>query len=308
MKNNDLHDVTGWGVVAVDDIFYVDSYPVADAKVRATRAVRRLGGLTGVAMVAAANLGGKVCYPGVLGHDTLSRFVMETMSNAGVDMSYVLVRDEAMPVHAVVVVAADDRSRTVFYTTAGRVTRTMDEALAEVIRQSKVILVDPYAMVECGPMLELARSRQIPVIADLEVEHVEEHRPLVPMVDHLVVPLSAAERLVNERGAAPCVCELARDRKAAVVTVGSDGAWYASGDSPDVAHHRPAFKVTVRNTTGCGDVFHGAYALAVARGQSLADCVEFASAAAAVRAEDSAGEGAVTELKRVNELLGAPRV
>ena len=306
MKSDELYDVIGWGVVAVDDVFHVDRCPPPDTKARAAQAEQRLGGLTGVALVAVANLGGKACYPGVLGPDALSRFVIETMSSAGVDMARVMLTPEARPVHAVVIVAAEDGSRTIVYTTAGRATRRMDDCLGDLITRSKTLLVDPYSLEECKPMLELALSRRIPVVADLEVEHVERHRALIPMIDHLVVPLSAAEKIAGLRGAEMCARELGRGRKAAVVTVGAKGAWYASGDSPGAAHHQAAFKVTARNTTGCGDVFHGAYALGVARGMSPAECVAFASAAAAVRAEDSAGEGAVTSLRRVNELLGKP--
>ncbi len=48
----------------------------------------------------------------------------------------------------------------------------------------------------------------------------------------------------------------------------------------------PAFPVEATNTAGAGDVFHGAYALALAEGMSLPDAMRFASAAGALRAQD----------------------
>ena len=56
------------------------------------------------------------------------------------------------------------------------------------------------------------------------------------------------------------------DRKVAVVTAGDEGCWYCDGGE---SRHVPAFTVDVVDTTGCGDVFHGVYAAALAEGIEL---------------------------------------
>jgi sulfofructose kinase len=50
----------------------------------------------------------------------------------------------------------------------------------------------------------------------------------------------------------------------------------------------PAFPVEATNTTGAGDVFHGAYALAIAEGRPVEAALRFANAAGALRARDGA--------------------
>jgi len=189
------YDVIGWGVVAVDDIFHVEHFPPADAKIRATRTDRRLGGLTGVALRAVADLGGKACYAGVLGDDLLSEFARSALRGGGVDVGHVLTQPEARPVHAMVVVAAADGSRTIFYTTAGRLGRQADEELRAALLRSRVLLVDPFSLSDSEPMLALAREKRIPVVADLETEHVGAFRHLAPLIDHMVVPLAAGREL-----------------------------------------------------------------------------------------------------------------
>jgi len=69
------------------------------------------------------------------------------------------------------------------------------------------------------------------------------------------------------------------------VTLGEKGSlWLMPGmEKPGL---RPAFPVEATNTTGAGDVFHGAYALALAEGQGVEDALRFASAAGALRARD----------------------
>ena len=64
-------------------------------------------------------------------------------------------------------------------------------------------------------------------------------------------------------------------RQAVVVTCGVDGCWYLHGSDPHTPRHQAAMRVTVVNTTGCGDVFHGAYAAGLAQGLDLPDRIRW---------------------------------
>ena len=67
-----------------------------------------------------------------------------------------------------------------------------------------------------------------------------------------------------------------------VVTGGAAGCWFRSSDQTagDV-RHQPAPRVSVVDTTGCGDVFHGVYAATLAQGAPVDRCVSAATVAAA---------------------------
>ena len=309
MKDSDKkYDVIGWGVVAVDDLFHVPTLAKPDSKVMAISTDRRIGGLTAVALLAACELGGKASYAGVLGGDPLSRFVTDALARGGVDVSHVVTLPDARPVHAVVVVCVKDGSRTIYYTTEKRKPRGRDEMLEDLVDRSRTLLVDPFSLSDGGGMLEYAREADVPVIADLEDEYIHAYDELLPLIDHMVLPIGAARGMAGTDDPEEATRILAQGRRAAVVTAGKQGCWFASGDDPSQVGHQPIFEVEVRNTTGCGDVFHGAYAIAIAREWSLDKAVEFASAAAAVRAEDSAPTGGVTDCDRVDELLGRATV
>ena len=75
------------------------------------------------------------------------------------------------------------------------------------------------------------------------------------------------------------------------MTCGAAGSWYRDEAGPP--RHQPAFPVSVVDTTGCGDVFHGAYAAALARGLDLAARVRFAAAAAALKATRAGGQAGI---------------
>ena len=70
------------------------------------------------------------------------------------------------------------------------------------------------------------------------------------------------------------------------VTLGARGSlWWHGGRAVVLG----APRVQARDTTGCGDVFHGAYALALAEGAAVEDAARLATAAAALKAERGSG-------------------
>ena len=123
------------------------------------------------------------------------------------------------------------------------------------------------------------RTLGVPILGDIE-GHSESALRLADLVDHLVVPLDFARWASNSVGPADACAYLAQtSRTTTVVTAGSDGCYYANGTDSSITHF-PAFKVETFDTNGCGDTFHGAFALAVARNFSLDQAITFASAAA----------------------------
>jgi sulfofructose kinase len=90
-------------------------------------------------------------------------------------------------------------------------------------------------------------------------------------------------------------------RQAIVVTCGAEGCWVTGDGGP--AWHQPAFSVPVIDTTGCGDVFHGAYAAALARGLNLEQRVRIASAAAALKATRRGAQAGCPTWQEVEEFL-----
>ncbi len=92
-------------------------------------------------------------------------------------------------------------------------------------------------------------------------------------------------------------------RAAVVVTGGVEGSWYVSSPSPGEAIHQRAFPVEVADTTGCGDVFHGAYAACLSRGMGVGERVRVASAAAGVNPR-TMGYGPIPATRKVLKRAG----
>jgi sugar/nucleoside kinase (ribokinase family) len=88
-----------------------------------------------------------------------------------------------------------------------------------------------------------------------------------------------------------------------IVTCGSEGCWYVSPVAPTSAVHQAAFAVPVVDTTGCGDVFHGAYSAALVRGLDVSSRIRFAAAAAALKASQRGGQAGIPTRAAVEEFL-----
>ena len=297
-------DVLGLGVVAVDDLLYVEEYPPADAKIEVKRRDRQCGGLTATALVAAARLGSRCAYAGVLGDDDLSLFVIERLRGEGIDLSHLVKEEGASPVHSIIVVDGRRNTRNIFYDVKGAVGAHPSRPEAEVIRSARILFVDHYGTEGMIRAARIARDAGIPVVADIENDAVPRFQDLLGLVDHLIVSREFAARLTGTTdgaGAARALCQ--GGREAAVVTAGLEGSWYVTREDPDHPVHQPAFPVEAVDTTGCGDVFHGAYASALARGAGMRERVRFAAAAAAIKATSPGGQQGIPTRSAVESFL-----
>lgn len=297
-------DVLGLGVVAVDDLIYVDAYPAADEKVRVRRRHRQCGGLTGTALVAAARLGARSAYVGTLGGDPLSRVVAECFEREGIDLAHAVRRPDARPGHSTIIVGQEHHTRNVFSYVEGHFGPDPTRPDAEVIRRAKVLLVDHHGMEGTLRAARIARESGVAVVADLERHAGSLFDEVLALVDHLVLPERFAKQLTGASTAEESVRRLwTPERRAVVVTAGSRGCWFIASDGAASVEHVAAFAVEVTDTTGCGDVFHGAYCAALAEGLAPRERLLTASAAAALKATCHGGQSGIPTRADVDAFL-----
>ena len=141
-------------------------------------------------------------------------------------------------------------------------------------------------------------------MADLERNPGGDFDELLALIDHLIVSTGFARQLTGKEKPDEGVTELWHgDRQAVVVTGGAQGCWYCGPDAMDGCRHFPAFAVEAVDTTGCGDVFHGAYAAALAWGWPLQRRIVFASATAALKATQRGGQSGCPSRQQVERFL-----
>jgi sugar/nucleoside kinase (ribokinase family) len=295
-------DVLALGSIAVDDLIYVDQFPTEDKKKMIQSRRQEAGGQAATALVAAARLGASAAYFGVLGRDDLSRFVIGRLETEGVDCTAIIRRDEARPIHSVVIVVPAAHTRTILFTEAGFSGPLDEEITEEVITNCKVLQVDQTVVSAGIKAVEIAKSHNIPVVADFESDRDPRVYELVPQVDHLVISEEFGRKITAEQDEIQIVQALADPhRPACVVTAGSKGAWYSEFGGE--VRHCPAMEVQVVDTTGCGDVFHGAYTACLARGVGIPQAVQVATVTAGITATRPGGQRGIPVMAEVNKHL-----
>lgn len=297
-------DVLGLGCAAVDDLVYVEAYPPADAKISVLRSERQCGGLTATALVAAARLGSRCAFAGVLGTDERSQYGIHRLRQEGIDLAYLRQRPDARIIHSFIVVDTVRNSRNIFADLNGVVGCDADWPEEHVVRSARVLLVDHFGLPGMIRASRIARAAKIPIVADFEKAPGPEFPTLLDLVDHLILSQHFAERLTGKSNPAEAAKALWSNlRDTVIVTCGAEGCWNLSSSKPSLATHQPAFAVPVVDTTGCGDVFHGAYASALARGLNVEERIRFASATAALKAMQQGGQAGIPSRPAVDAFL-----
>jgi sugar/nucleoside kinase (ribokinase family) len=170
------------------------------------------------------------------------------------------------------------------------------------------LFVDHFGIPGMIRAAQVARRAGIPVVADLEKNIGGKFPILLGLVDHLILSHSFATQLTGERNPARAVQKLwTPQRNVVVVTCGEKGSWHLTRENAGKPHHQAAFKVKAVDTTGCGDVFHGGYATALAEGKSTEARIRFASAAAALKATQPGAQNGIPTRRTVEKFLKANR-
>jgi sulfofructose kinase len=298
------YDVVGVGITAFDIVIEVDRYPGPDEKAQVPDIRYQGGGLTGTAMVTVARLGGSSAFHGAVGDDLFSEFCLREFEQDGVDVSSTRRKVGRSVVVALIVTDVSAGTRMIIATSGRAARMTPEDVDEEMIRRAGVVHVDDHHPEAALAAARAARRLGVATTMDLELAN-ELTGEFIAVGDYTAVPLGlAAQRYGTEdpaEGARALLAEMAPSGgKAAIVTAGARGSF---GLWADGAWRQPAYRVDVVDTTGCGDVYHGALALGVARGWDLERSMRFASATAALKCRKPGGRMGIPTADEVAEFL-----
>ncbi|MFD2415515.1 PfkB family carbohydrate kinase [Amycolatopsis pigmentata] len=282
------------GAAAVDEILFVAG-TLGDGKARIVRREQRFGGNAVVAVLAAAAAGAATVFAGHLPDEHTEPGLLARLRAGGVDLSKATYSPATRAIRSTILVGSDGNR---FIAFDDETLLGLPEDLdLDVVRTAGALLLDAYGVPGGIRAAAAAREAGVPVVVDIEFASHPRISELLTLAGHLVLPIGFAQELTGETSPDKVVAALWRpDRQAVVLTAGASGTWYRGASGPALAH-RPAVEVDVVDTTGCGDVFHGAYAAALAGGVSLDGCVEAATLGAA---DCAARPGGVPPLTRQN--------
>ena len=284
------------GLATVDMLMHVPDPIIAGAKHRARDSAITTGGSAANAAAAVARLGGHALIAAVIGDDMFGDLLRADVAAMGADEALLQVRPgRPTPRSAVLIDAAGER--------------TIVNHRAADLHRGGLPLADPfpYRAALCdtrwpdgaADLMRAARAAGVPAVIDAEapVRHAETALRLATHVAFSEQGLEDFAGGVDAAALARAQVEL--------------GVWVCvtRGGAPVLVHDGAAvseiatFPITPVDTLGAGDVWHGAFALALAEGRAEREAVRRANAAAALKAAAHGGRRAIPDLPTLEAFL-----
>ncbi|WP_051328811.1 PfkB family carbohydrate kinase [Geminicoccus roseus] len=276
------------GAAVVDLVFQLDAIPREPTKILARSKTLRNGGPAGTGAVACSRLGIPAAFWGNVGDDEHGAQTREALRRHGVDVSGLNTLDDAATVLAIVMVDPTGE-RLIVAHGADIFERPAGRLPLEKLGSAGAVLADTAWVDGTLAILEAAREAGVPSVFDGEDNR--DTGLLLRLASLSRYPVFCEGAFAQVTGSAvPDAASLqglaSRLGRDIGVTLGERGSlWWIGG----TLLHVPALQVDCKDTTGAGDVFHGAFAGGIAEGMPVERAIRFASAAAALKC--AAGNG-----------------
>jgi sulfofructose kinase len=284
-------DVAGVGLNATDTLLLIPRFPAYGGKVPITQEISSPGGQVASALVCCSKLGLATKYIGSIGDDERGRIQWESLQGTGVNLDHVQRRKGCPNQSAYILVDQSTGERTVFWSRPDCLRIDPEQILPEQITCAKLLHIDGHDTAAVAHAARIARSHGIPVTVDVDTIY-KGFDEVLPNVDYLIASSEFPERWTGE--ADPCkalmLIQETYGMRVAAMTLGSHGALAREGGR---FHYSPAFVVSCIDTTGAGDVFHGAFCYSVVKGFSLGEALEFSNAMAALNCTALGARGGI---------------
>jgi len=269
------------GHAALDRVYRVESFPREPSKIRAIEAIEVGGGMAANAAVAASRLGAKVELWSRVGDDNAAAIVKAGLKSDRVDIRGVQSFEDARTSTSAIIV--DDRGERLI---VGMRDATMPTSTSwlplERVRQAAIVVADTRWLEGTRTVFEHARKAGVTTLLDVDLGAREALPELLALADYAICSAAALRELFRDGDDADRLNEVVKLGPRHVgVTLGAGGYRWLEEDGSQ--GHQTAFSIDAVDTTGAGDAFHGAFAVALADGATIDECARRACAVAAMK-------------------------
>jgi sulfofructose kinase len=296
MPANKPFDVVGFGLNSVDLLCVVPGYPQPESKTEILEYRKLAGGQVATAMVFLARMGLKTKYIGKIGGDEFGRFSLQSFAGETVDISSVLVEPEAVSQYSIIIVDRRSGARTVLCRRDLRLDFNKSELNEEMLCCGRIMHLDGYDTASLNAA-DICRNHKVPVCIDLD-KAVPNCRELIDKIDFLIVSSNFPSEYTEIADPDKAFEALRQSYDGFLaMTLGPEGAKAWIGDK---CVRFPGLKTNAVDTTGAGDIFHGAFLYGLVQNWPVGRIMNFANVAAGI----SCGYlGARTGIRTFSEIM-----
>ena len=236
-----------------------------------------------------------------MGDDERGRIQLESLRETAINLDDVEVRENCPNQTAYILIDQSTGERTILWRRDDCLRLDPARISPEKIAGAGLLHIDGHDTAAGGRAAEIAHQNRIPVVVDVDTIYPGFDRVL-PNVDYLVASSEFPSRWTGEKDpfrALELIQEEYRMRVAAM-TLGWFGA-LARVQGRFV--YSPGFIVNCIDTTGAGDVFHGAFCYAVFENMPVRETLEFSNAMGALNCTALGARGGIATFEQARDLM-----
>ena len=284
-------DLAGVGLNATDTLLLVPHFPAYAGKVEFTDEIVSPGGQVASALAVCSRLGLRVKYIGAVGDDERGRIQMESLRQERMNLDDVEIRAGCPNQSAYIIVDRSTGERTIFWRRPECLGLDPAAITPEKIACARMLHIDGHDTSAVAKAAAIARQHGIPVSVDVDNIYPGFDRVL-GLTDYLVASAEFPEKWTGEADPFRALERIQTEYKmrVAAMTLGAHGT-LARAEGRFV--YSPGFVVDCVDTTGAGDVFHGAFCYSVLAGLALPEILEFSNAMAALNCTRLGARGGI---------------
>lgn len=280
-----------------DITIVMDFYPPEDKKYKVDTIIESGGGPSNNAAYLLAKWGTNTHYASTVGYDLYGRRIKKELEKIGVKTKLMELRKKFSTSVSYIIVNLSNGSRTVLGYTAA----DMKLNRKKIKMKPNIILVDGYEFdIAMRTLTENPKAIKVIDAGRASKETIE----LSKKVDYLVCSRDFAEQYTNQKidikdikGLTSIYNTLVSEfNNIVVITLGEDGVLYKVDDTIKIM---PPYKVEPKDTTGAGDIFHGAFVYGLCQNYNLEKTIKIASIAAALSVTKIGSKQSMPELEDV---------
>jgi len=297
-------DVIGVGYSSVDYLGIVDKYPPpADVKMPMSEFAKQGGGPVATALVALSRLGARTAFVGKMGDDEFGAFMKDQLGKEKVDTTKVVMEPGKSSQFAFIIVDQATGKRTILWSQSEVSPLKASEMDRKFITSGRMLHLDGLQMEAGLVAARWAKETGMTVILDGDTVRPGIDK-LIELTDVLITSRDFAIQFTGEEDPERGLRKMhSMGPRIVGTTLGADGCILLWEDN---ILRKSAFKVDAVDTTGAGDVYHGAFIYGLLQDWPMEKTAEFANAVAAMKCRKLGGRAGIPSLSEAMAFLNYP--
>jgi len=290
--------VVGLGQCSLDYLCTIQDYPRPDSKCEFKDFSIQGGGPVATALVLLVRWGASARFVGLISNDTFGKSIQKGLGKEGVDISGMVIRKGRRSQFAFICIERQTGRRNIYWSRPDCAPITPDEVPIGSIAAADVLHLDGLFVEASIHAAQCAKRNEVPVVLDAG-----SLRPgmldVVRLTDHLIAAEHFVEEYAHGESYESALCGLKKlGPQVVVVTLGERGSM---GVWDEEIFYFPPLPVKAVDTTGAGDVFHGAYIYGLLHEWAAPERIRLATAAAALNCRAIGARAGIPTLEEARE-------